>query len=108
MSTFGCSLLYSENHFEYIGYGKVAPAPLIRCCCAATPVTRAQAAATAMESLLNLFMGLSLLEIDQSVQRDGVHRGGNDVVEHLAVVVQHDRGGDATLVREPVRHTVDP
>src|ERR1700686_4008502 len=25
--TSGCSLLYSLNHLEYIGYGKVAPAP---------------------------------------------------------------------------------
>ena len=53
-------------------------------------------------------MGLRLLEIDQSVQGDGVYRCGKDVVELLAVVIEHDGGRDGALVREPVRRAVNP
>src|SRR5450759_4668949 len=62
--TSGCSLLYSLNHLEYMGYGKVAPAPFNVVC----PMTGSASARPANSSAMRWFTRRVLLVLNLGVQ----------------------------------------
>src|SRR6478736_4942467 len=109
-----------------MGYGNVAPAPVICTFCAATVApAAATATATAIVTCLNAsFISSSLcvyvlypcssvsfrgLERDQRVQRKPPLRRLRDdeVVERRLVDVEEERGIHSALMREPVRDPAD-
>src|SRR5438477_13033505 len=83
-----------------MGYGNVAPAPLICTVWALASVAAARRARVARILFISFFPS----EVDQHLQTvAGVVRpGGREVVGLERVVVGHHRGGDALEVRDPI------
>src|ERR1051326_8572173 len=93
-----------------MGYGNVAPPPVMRTVpCAARIAPDATASASTVYA--NRFMGLSPLEVHQRVDGDATlrrsRRRRREAFELELIDVEEQRRRDAALVREPVRDAGD-